>query len=101
LAKAKQTVIEQMVEWIGAWNCSGECGPHGTCLIDACVCEKGYQGVNCEEKTQSKRAYDAAVICSVALPFVVLIAAVIVAWLVCYRRGKVFRKWPESIKTIN
>jgi serine protease 16 len=100
LARAKQDVIAQMAAWLDAWNCSGQCGDHGTCLIDACVCVDGYQGRTCTQETRPKRDYDAAVICAVALPIVLLIVAVIVAWLVCYRRGKVFRHWPESSKTI-
>jgi serine protease 16 len=96
LAKAKADVIAQMVTWLGAWNCSGKCGEHGRCLVDACVCQDGFQGKECEEETRPKADYNAALICAVSLPIVGVIVATIVAWLVCYRRGRVVRDWPKE-----
>jgi serine protease 16 len=99
LAAAKQDVIAQMATWLRQWNCTGQCGSHGRCLVDTCVCESGYSGLLCEASVQptpsvapavgyTETEYKTALGCAIGLPIVTLIVGVVVTWLVCVRRPR-------------
>jgi hypothetical protein len=85
LASTKTAVVDQMAAWLRARNCTGECGSHGQCYFDVCLCDNGWSGADCGLNTVSKKAYTTAVICAVAIPVVVLIAIIIISYVVCRR----------------
>jgi hypothetical protein len=86
LRKAKTAVIDQMAEWLSEPNCSLSCGSHGKCVVDICVCNRGWDGAACELEVRTKLSFDVALICAVTVPVLVTVANIYIVWFFIYRK---------------
>jgi hypothetical protein len=76
---AKLEVVGQLEEWLKEWNCTGQCGEHGRCVVNSCVCEDEWGGKGCDSQTPSKTSYDNALNCAIIIPIVMAVVLIVIA----------------------
>jgi serine protease 16 len=86
LRSAKLEVVGQLEEWLNEWNCTGKCGEHGRCVVNACVCEDNWGGSACDAQTASKASYNAALYSAIVIPIVLAVVVVVLAVVLLRKR---------------